>query len=164
MIKKFISCAVAFVAIAGLAASANAQTAVAKYDPVTGNIKLNLSSNIAVAGFEAQGSLEFNAAASGQLGAIAPAQKDAKVLAYFSATGLAQGDYTILNILPTNLVPTKVGEEFHLTQLGFSYTPVGAPSIIAPVLVDVAVIPEPATLAMAGLGMIGVVATMRRRK
>jgi hypothetical protein len=162
MIKKFISCAVAFVAIAGLAASANAQTAVAKYDPLTGNIKLNLSSNIAVAGFEAQGALEFNAAASGQLGAIAPAQKDAKVLAYFSATGLAQGDYTILGILPMNLVPTKVGAEYHLTQLGFSFTPVGAPSVISPVLVDF--VPEPATLAMAGLGMIGVVATMRRRK
>jgi hypothetical protein len=159
MTKNFFACVAALVVVAGAVSSVQATEA--WYDPATGNIRLVLDPNIGVAGFEAQGALEFNAAASGQLGAIAPAQKDAKVLAYFSATGLAAGDFTITGILPTGLIPTKVGNERHLTQVGFSYTPVGLEAVIAPVRVE---IPEPATLAMAGMGLIGVVATLRRRK
>jgi hypothetical protein len=96
VVKNFVACVAALVVVVGVAGST--QAAEAWYDPATGNIRLVLGTYHGVVGFEAFGSLQFNAAASGNLGTVAPAQKDAKILAYFSANLLPAGDYVISSI------------------------------------------------------------------
>jgi hypothetical protein len=55
-----------------------------------------------------------------------------------------------------------VGNELHLTQVGFSYSQVGDGSIIEPVKIQAT--PEPATSALAGMGLISIIGIRRRRK
>jgi hypothetical protein len=135
----------------GTVADQPAGKAHAKYDPVTGNLWLDLGTNIAVAGFESVGG-KFKAAEQALLGATVPAQKDASILAYFSATGLPVGDFNLGAVLPKGL---------GAADINFSYTPVGQDSVVAAVEI---LVPEPATFAMVGLGLMGFVAMRRNRQ
>jgi hypothetical protein len=154
--------------ILGAAPSTQAQTA--EIDADTGNIILRLlPSDIVVLGFEAQGALRFNAAATGNLirllpGAgpeeVVPAQRDPTTVVYFSPTGLPAGTYLIEGLLPKGLMWSRTPTNM---RLAFSYTPIGQ-QVVVPWNDYFFIIPEPTTLALAMTAFTGIVAALRRRK
>lgn len=165
LLTRLLMAAIVFGVAAGPSSGAQpAGAMVREYDPLTGNIRVDLGANIGVFGFEAQGLLKFNEAATGHLvpltpekAEIPPAQNARGILAYFSATGLPTGEYLIKEILPKGLFLTTKPTNL---RLGFSYTPIGVGSVAQPDWNFA--IPEPSSVALASLAFIGIAVHRRR--
>ncbi len=79
-----------------------------------------------------------------------PVQNDGSTLAFFNPTGLPVGLDSVGLMLPAGLTAA---------DLGFSYTPIGQPTVVVPVTV---LVPEPSTIAM--LVVLGFISVFWRRR
>jgi hypothetical protein len=149
--KNFLSAVAAVALVFAAADFAAAQTASAKYDPATGVLTVVNGSNIGVIGFDTAAKFKTGVT-PGSIGSASPVQYDANTLAYFVATGMTAGTWTIGPVLQTGLTAN---------QINFAYTPLGNETVVAAVEIIGGVIPEPASLAL--LGIAGAFAGLRRR-
>lgn len=106
-------------------ASADAAAVEAIYNPATGDLSFDVGEGIAVIGIQAAGMIPGNVDENG-LGGELPVQNDGASLAFFNETGLPVGVDSVGRVMPTWLT---------VADMGFSYTPIGSPTVIADVTV-----------------------------
>ncbi len=119
---------IAIVAITALVlttASAGAGTVEAIYNQFTGDLSFDVGEGIAVVGIQAAGMISGNVDEDG-LGGALPVQNDGATLAFFNSTGLPVGMDSVGLVMPTGLTAA---------DMGFSYTPIGSPTVIADVMI-----------------------------
>jgi len=151
MIKQLVKTTLVLALVAGFGATANAQTASATYNSLTGELELEIGDLIAIAGFETLDLFDTSLLAP-SAGTADAAQFDSKILAFFTtdAAGLPTGRFSLGNVLPAGLTADDIN---------FGYSPVGQDNIPTPVNI---IVPEPSTMMLMGLGAIAFV-TRRRR-
>jgi hypothetical protein len=156
LMKRLLAIALSLVAVAGLTDRANAGVgAAASYDEATGNIVLELPPGIGVAGFEFPSG--YNAITLVEKPEN-PAQRDAIVLAFFNANGLAPGTYNLGSLLPADIGASDLD-----SRIRFSSSPLGANPVPSPVRhVAKPIIPEPTAIALLGLASLCGLGVRRR--
>jgi hypothetical protein len=118
------------------AATAAPGTAIATYNPATGDLKVDIGSGLGVVGFGSDGLFKTEIYATAFL-PVFFSQISHDVLGLFNAgLPLPIGEYSLGPVLPTGLNPA---------QIQFAYTPIGSPTVQAMVLL----VPEPAAWALA---------------
>jgi hypothetical protein len=114
--------------------------AAAAYKSSTGDLYVYATSGIGLLGFGTLSPpIQFKTTEPAKMGGLSPAQFDPEILAYFRATGLPGGLYSLGPVLPPFL--GGLGG----VPVGFSYTPLGQPSVEKPITPEV-LTPFPAAL------------------
>jgi len=146
-LKKFALAVCCVVLVAGMSQAADDLgqdaadgTAEALYNAATGELLFDVGSGIGVIGLTTPGMIHGNVNSGSIFGN--PGQNAGNVLAYFNTSGLAVGEDSVGMVLPTGLTADAIS---------FSYTPIGAGTVNAPVTMLGPVVPEPSTLAMLGV-------------
>jgi hypothetical protein len=127
-------------------ASASAQSVIAAYDAVTGNVSMDVSGPITVIGIGVPGQTLMLTGVAGDVGSDGPIQDTDESIAWFNANGLAEGVWDVGNIVTPG---TDIG------LLEGSYTIKGGDTVA------LTIVPEPATMALLGIGGL---ALIRRRR
>jgi len=149
MRKIFALLAVAVVAVAANVASA---APVAWYNPINGGIYFQNDHTGALANASVISTAGNFKAASDLLSIGSSVKDDSELPFAFTYLGLPQGQSFAGSIVKPNTPVSDLKFEYRLN------------SLLEPLVQGVVVeIPEPATLAMAGLGLIGIVAAARRK-
>ncbi|MFP4356422.1 MAG: PEP-CTERM sorting domain-containing protein [Phycisphaerae bacterium] len=128
--------------LANLPSEAPAGTATATYDYTTGEVIVEVGSDVQLIGIESIGNVVQGL--SPEIDGEGPAQYDEDTVAWFTLTALGEGTYNLGAILPTDLTADDIGFGYNTS------------------IAEVTVVPEPATMSLLALG--GLVALKRRRK
>ena len=117
------------------------------YDPSTGVVILQIGTGVGVVGVESLGGDQL--ASANLTDALAASQATASTIAFFDPAGLEEGTFDLGAVVTPGTA---------VADLGFAFTPLGGDLTV----VDLQVVPEPATLTLLGLGGLAL-ATRRRR-
>ncbi|MFP4355649.1 MAG: PEP-CTERM sorting domain-containing protein [Phycisphaerae bacterium] len=128
--------------LANLPSEAPAGTATATYDYTTGEVIVEVGSDVQLIGIESIGNVVQGL--SPEIDGEGPAQYDEDTVAWFTLTALGEGTYNLGAILPTDLTADDIGFGYNTS------------------IAEVTVVPEPATMSLLAIG--GLVALKRRRK
>ncbi|MFP4356425.1 MAG: PEP-CTERM sorting domain-containing protein [Phycisphaerae bacterium] len=128
--------------LANLPSEAPAGTATATYDYTTGEVIVEVGSDVQLIGIESIGNVVQGL--SPEIDGEGPAQYDEDTVAWFTLTALGEGTYNLGAILPTDLTADDIGFGYNTS------------------IAEVTVVPEPATMSLLALG--GLVAIRRRRR
>ncbi len=154
MTKQLLTIAFCLTLLATVVNNANAQTAGASYNVDTGEVIFTIGDNISVVGLASLGGAAFDTGVAPRIGAdVSPAQFNNGSLAYFDANGLPAGTFNQGLVLPAGL---------GVSDLGFEYTPIGAPTATPAIEFVGGIVPEPASLMLASLGALALIQTRRR--